>query len=299
MSNQTTYRGRVIRALGGYYTVHPHEEGDIVQAFIRGRLKKEGRRILVGDMVTCSYINDEQVIIEDILPRTSFLERPLMANVDRVIVTFSLNQPAINYNLLDRYLILVESSGLQAAICINKLDLNEDPSALARLKQYSTIGYSTIFCSAHTGEGIGDLKEILSNGVNVFAGPSGVGKSALLNALHPDLHLKTGEISSKLKRGRHTTRLAQLFVLEEETYVADTPGFSNIKPLEVEANTVQYLFPDFLPFIDQCFFGSCIHDQEPKCGVKQALQEDKILKNRYDTYINILQEAKGKDRLRT
>lgn len=296
MSKENKYRGRVIRTLGGYYTVYPQGDGEIVQAFIRGRLKKEGQRILVGDEVVYSFINEEQVIIEEILPRTSYLERPLMANVDRVIVTFSLQQPAINYNLLDRYLILVEDADLQVVICINKLDLEEDLSSLTRIQHYPTMGYTTVFCSAHTGEGIRDLKGALSHGVNVFAGPSGVGKSAILNALHPDLHLKTGEISSKLKRGRHTTRLAQLFILEEDTYVADTPGFSSLKVLDIEVSHLQYYFPDFKPFIGECFFHSCIHDAEPKCGVKKALAEDRILQSRYETYISLLQELKGKDR---
>lgn len=297
MGTEELLKGRVIRTLGGYYSIHPQNDGKVLQAFIRGRLKKEGNRILVGDEVTYRYINDEQVVIEDILPRTSLLKRPRMANVDRVIVTFSLSQPALNYNLLDRYLVLVEQASLQVVICINKTDLEEDPSKLELINWYSSMGYATILCSALTREGMEELEEELTHGVNVFAGPSGVGKSALLNVLKPHLHLETGEISSKLKRGRHTTRQAQLFTLGRDTFVADTPGFSSLLLQDLESTEVQYLFRDFQPFIEECYFHSCIHHREPKCGVKKALNENLILKSRYASYLNILEELKGKDRI--
>lgn len=291
----TQEKGRVIRTLGGYYSIHPQGENGEIVAFIRGRLKKEGGRILVGDMVTFRAINEEQFVIEEILPRHSYLKRPQLANVHRVVITFSLHQPKINYHLLDRYLFLVEAAELKVVLCINKLDLGEDTTPSEILTYYRSIGYPTIFCSAETGQGMDELRREITDGVNVFAGPSGVGKSALLNALNPNLQLETGEISRKLKRGRHTTRQSELFILEGDTYVADTPGFSSLKLQDMEREQVQYYFPDFAPFLRQCHFHSCIHDQEPKCAIKEAVEEKKINRNRYQSYLQILSELWERD----
>lgn len=287
--------GRVIRALGGYYTIHSQGSDEVIVAFIRGRLKKQGLRILVGDMVTFQAINDEQFVIEEILPRKSLLQRPWLANVHRVIITFSLYQPEMNYNLLDRYLLLVEAADLKVVICINKLDLRKKSTPVAPLDYYRSMGYTTILCSAQSREGMNELRGALQDGVNVFAGPSGAGKSALLNVLDPHLQLKTGEISKKLRRGRHTTRQSELFILQENTYIADTPGFSSLQIQDMEWRRVQYYFPDFLPFISQCHFHSCIHDREPKCAVKKALEEQQILMSRYQTYLQILAELKERN----
>ncbi len=283
-------QGIVVKAYGGFYFIHAREEEETIRAKPRGRIKQQGIRILVGDRVCYRTLNEEQAVIEKVLKRDTLLPRPPLANVDRVVVTFSFRDPDLNLGLLDRYLLLVEYAGLEAVICLNKEDLREDLELDSRLKRYGEAGYKILFCSAVTGSGMAELRRSLRHGVNVFAGPSGVGKSALLNALDPSFQLKTGTLSRKLKRGKHTTRHAMLLILDGDTYVADTPGFSSLKISGLEKRELPYYFLDFLPYQDQCRFSGCLHHHEPDCAVKEAVEAKEIMESRYRSYLTILKE---------
>ena len=216
--------GIIIKAYNGYYYVK--EGNKLIACKLRGRLKKNRFSLGVGDKVDYTILEDDNGIIEEILPRTTLLERPLVANVDQVILTFAAINPNINFNLLDKFLILAEKSALDIIICINKVDLVDTAQLQQKLSVYYNIGYNIIMVSAESCYNIENLRANLKNKISVFAGPSGVGKSSILNAISPTLKLTTGGLSEKIARGKHTTRYAELLTLDENSFVVDTPGFS-------------------------------------------------------------------------
>lgn len=285
-------RGTVFKTLGGYYFVWT-EQGEY-RCYLRGRFRRHKKQVLVGDRVSIIPQDENTGVIEVLEPRRTRLFRPPVANVDLAVIVFSLAQPDPNFLLLDRFLLQAEVAGVKPVICFNKIDLvqaSEEPEI------YKKVGYPVIVTSVKTGEGINKLSNILKDKVSVFAGPSGVGKSSLLNAVQPGFSLKTGEISAKLKRGKHTTRHVELLRLDNGGLVADTPGFSNLYlPPELSSNNLASYFPDFQKHAVYCRFSGCLHNKEPDCAVKRAVQEGKIVPTRYEHYIVLLNEVIQQER---
>lgn len=282
-------KGTIMKGIGGFYYVKTDEK--IYECKARGRFRKEKITPLVGDHVHIS-VNavSQQGVIEEILDRKTELIRPPVANVDQAVIVFAIQQPDPKLSLLDRFLVLAENEDLNVLICFNKVDLGAQ-SELKRLKDiYEQIGYPVIATSTKAKIGVDVLKERLKDQTTVFAGPSGVGKSSLLNSLQPNLALQTGEISQKIERGKHTTRHVELLPLDLGGWVLDTPGFSSLQIDFIEKEDLQYLFKEFNACLDDCKFQPCNHVNEPGCAVKRALEEGVIQQSRYDSYLQLLEE---------
>ncbi len=281
--------GRVIKFYNSFFFVKVGEE--IIPCKLRGLLKRDkkvGSAVFVGDFVEISRLKDKSGVIETVQSRRNVLIRPQIANVDRVILTFAVDAPKIHPLLLNRFLVLAEKSNLsEIFICINKIDLTSEKNFLS---EYESL-YKILRVSTITGEGLDNLKKILSKGVTVFAGASGTGKSSILNALDKNLRLKVGKVSEKILRGKHTTRIAELLAFENG-FLVDTPGFSAVDLSEagIDKKNLKNYFKEFAPFAD-CKFLDCTHSHEPNCGVKAAVELGKILKERYEAYLTLLEEV--------
>lgn len=289
--------GRIMKGIGGFYYVDT-EEG-LYECRARGIFRKNKETPLVGDRVQISVVDEENKIgvVESIYKRDSELIRPPIANVEKALIVFSVKNPAPHLSLLDRFIVLAERENLEIIIILTKVDLDEE-NLTEKIKEiYELTGYKVIPVSSKTKENIDKVKEELKNSVVVFAGPSGVGKSSLLNEIDPEFKLQTGEVSEKIKRGKHTTRHAELFKLECGGIVADTPGFSSLTLDDINESELKEYFIEF-DEIDGCRFGNkCIHENEPSCGVKEAVEAGDISKVRYDSYIQLLNEIRqGKRR---
>lgn len=282
--------GVVIKAYSSYYYVQTGQR--VVTCTLRGRFKKERFSLLVGDEVEYTVTGEDKGVIEQILPRRSMLKRPMVANVDQVVLTFAAVNPDISTGLVDRFLVLAESSGLDIIICINKLDLADSAELEPIAAIYRGVGYPVILASTRSGAGVEELRGKLSNRISVFAGPSGAGKSSLLNALQPGLALVTGEVSQKIGRGKHTTRYAELLPLDGGGFVVDTPGFSLTEFTDITEQELAYFYPDLAAVAPECKFSTCLHSREPQCAVKHAAQEGRIARERYDSYLEILGEIR-------
>jgi len=302
--------GTVHESGGGVYRVLL-DTGEVVEASLRGRLKREvrtGNRVVIGDRVDVLVDGGEGATIERAHPRRSEIirkgpggRRPkvLAANVDRLIVVASVARPEPSPPTLDRFLVIGEASHLEPILVLNKVDLLDESDAAAsphlprtKLRElYRSIGYTVVETSAKSGEGLGELAEILSRGTSALVGPSGVGKSTLLNAVEPGLTLLTGELSQRKGRGRHTTVSARLIPLAGGGLVADTPGFSDVGVWGVEARELETCFPEFAPHREECRFRGCTHLHEPGCGVQEALESGEIDAGRYESYRGLVEEA--------
>lgn len=284
--------GIIIKGVGGFYYVKTSE--GTIECRARGIFREENLTPLVGDKVKIR-INEEDNsgYIEEILERESTLVRPPVANITQAIIIMSVKKPNINTWLLDRFLIIGEHENLDIIICFNKTDLAlEETEKLKSI--YERIGYKVIITSAKENIGIEELRNTLKDHISVFAGPSGVGKSSLLNRINPHFKLETGEISSKSKRGKHTTRHVELFELEENTFVLDSPGFSSLSLDFIEEDIdVRNYFREIKEYGKECRFLSCLHDKEPDCNVKRLVEESIISKDRYDNYIQFLEEVRN------
>lgn len=290
-------QGIILRGVGGFYDVQ-EDDGNLVRCRLRGRFKQEGISVMAGDRVIFDIVQGQQGVIEAILPRQSELVRPSVANVDQVIIVIACAEPEPQLTLLDRLLVLAENLGLSSLICLNKIDLVPEsvPADLERL--YKPVGYKVLRCSAKTGAGVADLRRCLQGKISTFAGPSGVGKSSLLNAVEPGVQLKTGEISEKIGRGKHTTRHVELIRLSGGGYVADTPGFSVLRLGEIEPTQLDENFPEIANYGKQCRFPDCLHRAEPGCQVRAAVEAGKIASSRYDSYCQFLEEVENEKRNR-
>ncbi|MBP2653048.1 MAG: rsgA [Firmicutes bacterium] len=285
-------QGVVVKAYSGYYYVQTGNK--VTMCTLRGRFKKERFSLLVGDEVQYSAVGDEKGVVEQILPRRSLLKRPMAANVDQVMLTFAAVNPDINTLLVDKFLVLAESSGLTAVICVNKIDLADTDMIGSIADLYQSIGYHVILSSTKVGTGVQELRAGLYNHITVLAGPSGAGKSSVLNSVEPGLALVTGEVSRKIGRGKHTTRYAELLALSGGGFVVDTPGFSFTEFTDIDPHELGNYFPEFVDFIPNCKFNSCLHDREPQCAVKQAVDKGQIARERYNSYMEILNEVRRK-----
>lgn len=280
--------GRIIRSLSGFYDVQTPQ--GLITCRGRGSLRRGAEIPLTGDMVEIT-VERGKGMVERILPRKNCFVRPAVANVD-VLVVFAANvNPITEPFLIDRVAAIAGDQGVEVCICVNKCDL--DPGVdLAKI--YRHAGFSVFQTSAETGEGVEDLRAMLQGKLAAFTGNSGVGKSSVLNRLCPELGLATGEVSEKLGRGRHTTRHVELYKLGEDTYVADTPGFSSFDTDQMEVilkENLQYAFPDFGEHIGCCQFRDCTHRKEPGCAVRAALDAGDLEPTRYDSYLRLYEKA--------
>ncbi|MDQ0217124.1 ribosome small subunit-dependent GTPase A [Peribacillus cavernae] len=284
--------GKIIKALSGFYYVLDGEQ--TIQCRGRGLFRKNKVNPLVGDYVVYQAENPAEGYILEIKERKNELVRPPIANVDQAILVFSAVEPDFSSNLLDRFLVLIEDNEIEPVICISKMDIVPDskrPGLEEYVKDYAAMGYPILTTSSVTTDGTLLLMPYLQNKTSVFAGQSGVGKSSLLNAINPELGLKTNDISSHLGRGKHTTRHVELIHIGAGL-VADTPGFSSLEFLEIEAERLSYCFPDIYKTGEKCKFRGCLHDKEPKCAVKKAVETSEIRPYRYEHYLQFLEEIK-------
>lgn len=301
--------GRVIKSYSGWYEVKldgAPGKGPIT-CRPRGRLRQGEDGVLTGDRVRLSLLDDGSGVIEEVLPRTSRLHRPPVANVDQVLVVFTLRQPPLNRPVLDRLTCLAHYEGLDVVLVLNKLDLTPPEQVEAIRAEYAPTGYPFLAVAAHPPTNLESLEQLLAERVSVLAGPSGVGKTTLLNALQPGLSLQTQPVSRRLRRGRHTTRHVQLLPLyDRETrrhiqdgkkpapepwgYVVDTPGFSRLSVSHIPKDRLIRCFPDLAAGADHCRFQDCLHRAEPGCGVKAVVEEGAASPNRYEQYLELLTE---------
>lgn len=285
MERQT---GRIVRSLSGFYDVQI--PGKVISCRGRGSLRKEGVTPLTGDMVEIT-VERGKGMVEKVLPRKNRFIRPAVANVDALVVFAANVNPVTEPFLIDRVAAIAGDQNVPVILCINKCDL--DPAVdLNRI--YRNAGFSVIQASAQTGEGVVELRKLLQGKLVAFTGNTGVGKSSMLNRLCPQLELPTGEVSEKLGRGRHTTRHVELFSLDDETFVVDTPGFSSFDTDQMDVllkENLQYAFSDFAPFLGQCQFHDCSHRAEPACRVRQAVEAGELERTRYDSYLRLYEKA--------
>ena len=280
--------GRIIRSISGFYDVKT--SAGLINCRARGILRKEGNSPLTGDLVEIT-VERGKGMVEAILPRKNSFVRPAVANVDALVVFAANVNPITEPFLIDRVAAIAGDQEVPVYLCINKCDL--DP-AVDLVRIYENAGFQVICTSAETGDGVEQLRQLLQGKLTAFTGNSGVGKSSILNRLCPDLALPTGEVSEKLGRGRHTTRHVELYSLGEDTYVADTPGFSSFDTDQMDVilkENLQYAFPDFGKFIGQCRFDDCSHRKEPGCAVRTALEAGEIEPSRYDSYLRLYEKA--------
>jgi ribosome biogenesis GTPase len=293
-------KGRIIKGIAGFYYVEGLSQ-KIYECKAKGIFRKAGIKPIVGDDVEIEIIDEKAGLgnLVDVLPRKNCLYRPPVANVDQAVILFAIVKPDPNYNLLDRYLIMMRQMNLPVIICFNKQDIATKEEAAELFEAYEKCGYRVLFISVREEKGLDELKALLKGKTSTLAGPSGVGKSSLLNKLVPDAGMETSELSRKIDRGRNTTRHSELFLVKElsddkeETFIIDTPGFTSLELRDVTAENLMNYYPEFVEYEPGCRFGGCSHIAEPDCGVKRAVKEGDISGVRYDNYKMIYSDLKG------
>ena len=290
-------QGKIIKGIAGFYYIYA-ENDEVYECKAKGIFRKDNRKPLVGDNVEIEVLDEKEKegSVTAILPRKNSLIRPAVANVDQAFVIFAMENPKPNFMLLDRFLIMMEKENVPAVICFNKKDLATEEELEFLYETYKSCGYQVILSSTFNGEGLEEIREILKGKTTVVAGPSGVGKSSITNALQENVQMETGEISKKLKRGKHTTRHSQVIPVGKDTYLMDTPGFSSLYLTDIEEQELKDYFPEFREYEDQCRFQGCRHIHEPGCAVKEALSNHKISSLRYEDYLGLHEEIKEKRR---
>ena len=290
-------QGKIIKGIAGFYYIYA-EDGNIYECKAKGIFRKDNFKPLVGDNVEITVLNEEEKegSVTSILPRRNSLIRPAVANVDQAFLIFAMENPKPNFLLLDRFLIMMEQQEIPVVICFNKKDVGEKEEMEKLYEIYTGCGYRVVLSSTYEGEGMDEIREILKGKTTVVAGPSGVGKSSITNCMQGEVQMETGEISKKLKRGKHTTRYSQVIPVEKNTFLVDTPGFSSLYLTDMKEEELRDYFPEFVMYEPQCRFQGCMHIHEPGCAVKKALSEGKISQQRYDNYLALSEELKEKRR---
>ena len=286
-------QGKIVKGISGFYYVHVVGTG-IYECKAKGAFRKQKIKPLVGDNVEIAVIDEENKKgnVEQILPRKNELIRPAVSNIDMALVIFAAAKPDPNFNLLDRFLCMMEYQKVPVTICFNKCDLITEEQKAELEAIYKPAGYEVIFTSAKAGINVDTLHELLKGKTTTVAGPSGVGKSSLINQLQDDIYMETGQISQKIERGKHTTRHSEIIPLGDNSYIMDTPGFSSMDMPGFEKEDLWTCYPEFVPYEPYCKFQGCSHISEPSCGVKDALEEGKISRVRYDNYVLLYNEMK-------
>ena len=289
-------KGKIIKSIAGFYEVHTGE--NIYRCRARGVFRALGVKPLVGDDVEIEVTDTVSVPMEGnvirLLPRKNELVRPNVANVDQALLIFAITHPAPSYNMLDRFLITMSKRNLPAVLCFNKQDLATEEEIRELRKTYEACGCIVLFVSVLSPETLTQLREILRGKTTVLTGPSGVGKSTLINTICPGARMETGELSRKISRGRNTTRHVELLAGEEETFLVDTPGFTSLYLMDIKAEELRYYYPEFSEYEGKCRFDGCVHRKEPGCAVRKALEEGKISRIRYGNYCELFDELKNR-----
>lgn len=293
--------GTIIKGIAGFYYVYVNGSG-VYECKAKGAFRKAGIKPLVGDSVEIAVLDHEKKLgnVEKILPRKNSIVRPAVANVDQALVIFATASPEPNLNLLDRFLVMMEYQNVPVHICFNKMDLSDAQWQQELAEIYGNAGYEAHFTAAKKGEGadadngVEDIRNLLKGKITTVAGPSGVGKSTLINCLKGDTVMETGSVSEKIGRGKHTTRHSQLIYLGDDTFIVDTPGFSSMYIPEFEKEDLKDCYPEFDKYAHECKFLGCVHINEPKCGVKDALARGEISQERYDNYKLLYEEIAGR-----
>lgn len=290
-------QGKIVKGIAGFYYVHVVESG-LYECKAKGIFRKEKLKPLVGDIVEIDVLDETEKKgnIVEVLERKNELIRPAVANIDQVLIVFAVTKPKPHFNLLDRFLIMMESKEIPVILCFNKKDIATDPEIIELKEIYENCGYRMVFTSALEEENVDVLKQLLQGKTTAIAGPSGVGKSSLINIFQPDANMETGNISEKIERGKHTTRHSELIWIEDSTYIMDTPGFSSLYTNDFEKEELKYYFREFASYEGTCKFLRCDHVHEPGCKVKEAVEEGKIHSSRYKNYLAMYQELKDKRR---
>lgn len=285
-------RGKIIRAVGGFYFVWCYEDSHIYQCRARGIFRKDSFKPLTGD--DCSFrltqAQDVEGYVETIGKRRNQLIRPPVANVDQALVVFALTSPEPNLSLLDRFLIEMRRQNIPSVICFNKKDLADEERILELAEVYSRCGCRVLTVSVLKQDGLEEVRNLMKGKTTVLAGPSGVGKSSLTNFLCPDARMEVGALSERTERGKQTTRHAELFAIGDNTFFLDTPGFSSLELRGLKREDVKDFFPEFSEHEPYCRFQGCMHIHEPECGIKDAVNEGQISRARYDSYLQLVQE---------
>lgn len=289
-------QGKIIKGIAGFYYIYANHR--VYECKAKGIFRNQKVKPLVGDDVEISILDEENLIgnIEAILPRHSELIRPAVANVDQALVVFAAASPEPNWNLLDRFLLMMEKQKVPVVICFNKMDLIDDDKFAIYQKIYDKSGYAVISASTYEEHGMDVILEILKGKTTALAGPSGVGKSSIMNMLNPDANMDTGVISAKIERGKHTTRHSEIIPVGEDTYLVDTPGFSSIYFYDMEPEELKDYYKEFEEYEPYCKFGGCNHIGERDCGIKQAVEDGDIASSRYENYKLFFEELKEKRR---
>jgi ribosome biogenesis GTPase len=286
--------GKIVKGISGFYYVHVAGTG-IYECKAKGIFRNRKVKPLVGDDVRIAVLDEAEKKgnVEEILPRKNELIRPAVSNVDMALVIFAAASPEPNFNLLDRFLCMMEYQEVPVTICFNKCDLVTEEKRQALFQIYEPAGYPVLFTSVKTGENREKLAALLSGKTTTVAGPSGVGKSSLVNELQDAVHMETGTISQKIERGKHTTRHSQIIPIAEDTYIVDTPGFGSMNLPGLNKEALWTCYPEFAAYEPHCRFIGCSHIGEPDCGVKEALASGKISRIRYDNYVLLYEELKN------
>ena len=287
-------QGKIIKGIAGFYYVYA-EDGNTYECRAKGIFRKDKFKPLVGDNVDITVLDEKELegSVTEIHKRKNSLIRPAVANVDQALVIFAMDNPKPNFMLLDRFLIMMEREGVPAVICFNKKDLLEEQAIEEFAGVYKKCGYSVLYTSAEKEEGIRELHELLDGRTTAVAGPSGVGKSSLVNRLQPNVQMETGSISRKIERGKHTTRHSEIIPIAADTYIMDTPGFSTLYIPGMEKEDLKGFYPEFRKWEPYCRFQGCNHISEPDCGVRQGLEEGSISLLRYENYKLLYEELKA------
>lgn len=288
-------QGKIIRGIAGFYYVHVPEVG-VLECKAKGIFRKNKLKPLVGDFVEVSIldIENKKGNIDEVLERKNELIRPAVANIDQALVIFAVKKPEPNLNLLDRFLIMMQQKDIPCILVFNKSDLAMEEEKQELKTIYQNSGCQILFISAKQNQGIDEIKEILKGKTSTVAGPSGVGKSSLINKLQSGINMETGSISEKIERGKHTTRHTEFIPIGEDTFIMDTPGFSSLAVFDMEKEELEQFYPEFDDYRDNCRFNGCSHTHEPGCSVKEAIESGKISKERYENYKLVYEELKNR-----